>query len=95
MRFYIGRSESINTFGSDARNTHTTEEKTQDILLASELANLRVLNAYLKISGYNISRVEFEIARFEKISIGYMAGEVGYFTERSGKNSELEISKII
>lgn len=91
----LGRSESINTFANDARNTHTTEEKTQDILLASELANLRVLNAYLKISGYNVSRVEFEIAKLERVSDGYMAGEVGYFTEKSCKNSELEISKII
>ncbi len=78
----LGRSESVNTFSNDARNTHTTEEKTQDILLASELANLRVLNAYLKISGYNIAKVEFEIARLERISDGYLAGEVGYFTEK-------------
>lgn len=91
----LGRSESVNTFSGDTRNTHTTEEKTQDILLASELANLRVLNAYLKISGYNLARVEFEIARLERISDGYLAGEVGYFMEQINKNSKLEISKII
>lgn len=78
----LGRSESVNAFSGDIRNTHTTEEKTQDILLASELANLRVLNAYLKISGYNITKVEFEVAKLERISNGYIAGEVGYFTEK-------------
>jgi type IV secretory pathway TraG/TraD family ATPase VirD4 len=82
---------SINTTAEFGRTTTSTSqnETTEDILLASELNTLMPLEAYIKYSGYPLTKIQFEPIQTPKTVVEFIQRDVPFFgvTTREETNS--------
>jgi len=73
---------SVNTTADFGRTTTSTSqnESTEDILLSSELNTLMPLEAYIKYSGYPLTKIQFEPIQTPKMVEEFIQRDVPFFT---------------